>query len=238
MTAPTLVRERPILFSAPMVRAILDGTKTQTRRPVKGLALEWLAPNMLTPEFVALPGNGLCPYGAPGDRLWVREAWSAQYSYPLEYRGDHLAWHHQTPPAWRLGTNAIRTHYCADRSAYDVCDYGEQGIDLVRIPMHDNNTPRWVPSIHMPRWASRITLEVTDVRVERLQEISEADAQAEGVERHFDEGVWYYGPFERGTASAVDAYRILWDAINAKRGHGWVTNPWVWVVSFRRVVDA
>lgn len=95
---------------------------------------------------------------------------------------------------------------------------------------------RWRPSIHMPRWASRITLEVIGVRVERLQDISGKDACAEGIERHDDDGVTYYGPLNRGHADPRVGFSWLWDAINGKRpGCSWETNPWVWCVAFRRV---
>lgn len=191
----TAVRERPILFSGPMVTAILRGEKTQTRRVVKGQALEWLAPDMFTPEYVANPENGLCPYGRPGDRLWVRESYRVMRPHgvdEVQYKAD-----------WRP------------------------------LP-HDG----WKPSIHMPRWASRLTLEIVSVRVERLQDISNQDAEAEGV-------VWD-GRFCLGSSHVVkgtpkvfvsrrEAYRDIWDSINAKRGHGWDTNPWVWVIEFTRV---
>jgi hypothetical protein len=176
--------ERPILFSAPMVRAILSGTKTQTRRVVKGMALLWLRPDGFTPEFTALPENGLCPYGQPGDRLWVREAWRA----------------------WPDGVA-----YRADISDADLAD-------AVHAP--------WRPSIHMHRAASRITLEITAVRVERLQDISEADAKAEGVTRPVP-------MLDDDPSTYVDAFGDLWASINGPGS--WDSNPWVWVIEFRRV---
>lgn len=136
------MKERPILFSAPMVRAILDGTKTQTRRAVKGRALEWLmSPICFAPEYVAMPENEACPYGFAGDALWVRETWARDdEDGTLMYRAD-------------LGR--------------DVCaDAWEQGR-IEGVPRY-----RWRPSIHMPRQASRLTLEVTGVRVERLPELT------------------------------------------------------------------
>jgi hypothetical protein len=185
--------ERPIPFSAPMVRAILAGTKTQTRRVVKGWPLELLStPANFTPEYVAHPENKACPYGRPGDRLWVRET--------------HMD----------LGACYI---YRADPGA-------EKERALVAPGQ------RWKPAIHMPRAASRITLEVTGVRVERLQAISEADALAEGIV----ETCGGYGLPAGEHYHAADprqSYFSLWEAIN---GPGSVeANPWLWCVEFRRV---
>jgi hypothetical protein len=193
--------DRPILFSAPMVRAILSGTKTQTRRAVKGWPLEWLAPGMFTPEYVADPANAACPYGVPGDQLWVREAWAAPHAY------DHV------PP--RLTPPDARFHYLASE---------ERGGLLGR------------PSIHMPRWASRITLNVTGVRVERLQAISEADADAECFGGNYPGEVlpelFPGSPDRWGHLSIPECFRKLWESING--AESWDANPWVWVVEFER----
>lgn len=167
--------ERPILFSGLMVRAILEGRKTQTRRPVtKPIVLDWL--EQFLPEFVAAPENDLSPYGYAGDRLWVREAWLRdRYDGSTQYRASHPC-----PSA-----------------------------------------PKWKPSIHMPRDRCRLMLDVMDVELERLQDIAEDDAQAEGV--------------DAPTAGSYRAgYAVLWDSLNAKRGYGWDTNPWVWVITFDR----
>ena len=165
--------ERPILFSAPMVRAILAGQKTQTRR----IAIHKRSIEPMTEE---------CPYGKPGDRLWVRET-HMDLGGCLLYRADH-------------GSEVERAS-CAPRQ-------------------------RWAPSIHMPRWASRITLEVTGVRVERLQGISDSDARAEGV----DQDAALSMACTRGAARA--AYSALWEQIHGPGS--WDANPWVWVVEFRR----
>lgn len=195
--------ERPILFSAPMVRAILGGAKTQTRRVMKPQprptdGWDWSWP---------LPGRNItagtmncwrddqkptlfpyCPYGRPGDRLWVKETW-AQVS-----TGE--------------GTHSLV--YRADSEAQ----------------------VRWRSSIFMPRWASRISLELTDIRVERLQAISDADCEIEGVRPSVDGTGKDWRDDETGWRRT---YRQLWDSLNAKRGHGWDTNPWVWVIEFRRI---
>ncbi len=174
-------RERPILFSGPMVRAILDGRKTQTRR-------------VITPQPDGdFPFRQRCPYGKPGDRLWVRETWTHEDS-------------------WCSGVDCEQPSHVYHRATESYPD-----------------SMRWRPSIFMPRWASRIDLEVVSVRVERLQEIGEDDAKAEGVEPS------RAGQDERGP---VKTYRTgfvrAWDTINGKRAP-WVSNPWVWVVEFREV---
>lgn len=220
------MKERPILFSAPMVRAILAGTKTQTRRVVKPQPTpatrfntnapyepgDWIWPyrGSTAQRVTNLPGgpegwSRHCPYGQPGDRLWVREAFA-----PC--------------PVGR--TRAVV--YRAD---------GDATVSGGML---------WRPSIHMPRWASRILLKVTDVRVQRLLDITEGDAVAEGIPanagdrpiramqealRHID------APIELAPSALtpLECFEGLWDSINAKRGFGWSTNPWVWAVSFQRV---
>lgn len=193
------MKERGMIFNGEMVRAIIDGRKTQTRRPVKlpvhdkNLGCE-LAGNELAGELSA--GNYLnSAFGKQGDRIWVRETWARynidQDSYDMAYRA--------TPPA----------------------DWPEGG--------------RWRPSIHMPRWASRILLEITDVRVERLNAISEEDARAEGI---IDGGCLNCGePEPCGCANpepdATDAFTYLWQSIYGQEN--WNANPWVWVIEFKRV---
>jgi len=232
-------KERPILFSAPMVRALLDGSKTQTRRIFKlppgcawygGLGGEkegWLQDDT-GPAWWHV-SEQRCPYGQPGDRLWVREAWA-----PREIDPECTT--------------------AAYRATDDEC-----------------NGP-WKPSIHMPRWACRMELEIISVRVERLQDISEADAVAEGIERPEAMSavsleamdVWSEGS-ERACFNALNQpiaqYRRLWESLNAagrpalpanpksKRyarvkawldkhpdTTSWAANPWVWCVEFRRIL--
>lgn len=213
--------EKPILFSAPMVRARLAGTKTQTRRIVKHQP----GPSCLIEEgfdgespfvYSALYGDGpghevheartpcVCPYGQPGNQLWVRE------TFAIVPR-----------TAYRASEGVQQTLRPDDD--HDAAIYREGWT-------RSNGGFRWRPSIHMPRWASRITLEITDVRVERLQDISREDALAEGIVIQPDGG---YGLSDTSHYHATDprqSYFSLWEAIN---GQGSVTaNPWVWAVTF------
>lgn len=194
------VKERPILFSAPMVRAILDGTKTQTRRVVK------------QPErYEGGLHNCLhcCPYGQPGERLWVRETWMSVKGTGVEARDPHTK---------------ERTDYAfaADHPPGSYSDECRKDFGL-----------KWKPSIHMPRVASRILLEITEVRVERLRSISEADALAEGIVRLPDGGFGLPKGEHYHAADPRISYLSLWESIN---GPGSVeADAWVWAVSFRRL---
>lgn len=216
-----LVKERPILFSGPMVRALLAGTKTQTRRVVKGEALRWLESG-LTPEFVASAENGLCPYGYEGQLLWVRETFGI---------GEDLG---EGREAWMEMGDRFILYAAGGGTDEDYCvprDY--EVARNAREDHHFRNTAEhWrsfgpMPSIHMPRWASRLTLEITYVRVERLQDITEADAAAEGSQEPS------LVPIVGACWSERGAYAKLWEHING--AGSWAANPWVWVVSFHRV---
>jgi hypothetical protein len=200
--------ERPILFTGPLVRAIIDGTKTQTRRLVKGEALKWLSPETgFSPEFVAMRENHLCPYGYAGDQLWVRETY--QPDPP-----DDGTWH---GTAWRgcKGSPVSEIPERFQKAAHCLYRASWEGPSLVG----------WRPSIYMPRWASRIQLELTRVWVERLQYISDADAQSEGV-----------SPAGDNWGAHVSAYRRLWESING--AGSWDANPWVWCLEFKRASEA
>lgn len=202
------MRERGIIFSTPMVRALLAGTKTQTRRIVKithrtpGLAacLQPADPEWIRPKAAA----ELCPYGKRGDRLWVRESFQPLLANDTDWREAD----YQTGRGYSIG-------YPATDGVQEFYDIHEDRAFCDRVK----------PSIHMPRWASRITLEITDVRIERLQDISETDAEAEGVDR-----IRAQVPLHR------DAYRLQWEDIHGLGA--WEANPWVWVVAFRRVDGA
>jgi len=246
------MKERPILFSTSMVKALLEGRKTQTRRVIKNPPFlpcdvpGWRYDGVWSVEddgdglhyLESLDANGeptenyrpiyeKCPYGVPGDILWVREQ-TEMYFMPNILTGEP--------------TNAQCGKYTADESP--VLD--ESGFDYVW--WYSKNT---CPSIHMPRWAARIFLRVEDVRAERLQDITGEDAIAEGIEpAKFHKGMWRTinpdsevkksfrkqvknaGAVYDVTPSPVAAFSSLWDSINAKRGFGWDTNPWVWVMKF------
>jgi len=194
------MKDHPILFSGEMVRAILEGRKSQTRRVVKGVALDWLQPGMFTPKFVA-NGNSLCPYGNPGDRLWVRETWAVHPSLnsrkPSEIPKNRVVY-------FRADPAVNETHYM------------------------------WRPSIFMPRWMSRITLEIVKVRVERLQEISEEDAIAEGIsDANLDDDTQLAKEHLLRGSLTIDRYARLWCQINGDTGYA--LNPWVWVIEFKKI---
>lgn len=211
---------RPILFSAPMVRAILDNRKFQTRRvvkpqprhEVKSCSNGWYERD----PKASSSGNKTfgCPYGVPGDRLWVRETWGIQEGIvccaaarPNIARGFDV----EMGPKW---TPVIHR---AGRENYAWGMYGP---------------PKWKPSIHMPRTACRITLEVAAVRVERLQEISEADAIEEGVEPSIY-GWKDYLKRDLHLGEADASYASLWESINGPGS--WEANPFVWVITFHRL---
>lgn len=190
MTTPTTTKERPILFKGEMVRAILDGSKTQTRR----IAKEFDSFQDMDKLLARFPNQEGCSYGKPGDRLWVRETWAAPHTFD-----DHK------PREIEKGCNI---HYAAT----------ENLVGLLQRP-----------SIFMPRWASRILLEITAVRVERLNAISESDAMAEGVIEDYRPAL---DPIGLCSNYRV-AYRDLWESINGPGS--WDANPYVWVVEFKRV---
>ena len=262
------VTVKPILFSGEMVRAILEGRKTQSRRVLQfprfaerfdwrhdnvasihpdGSGTGWIAwsPDSVTAEFTktAYPGaQGFkCPYGLPGDRLWVRETFALQ----CDVDGDEPPFPDGRPIKRGFIEDEIehwlQPHYKAtDPTPALDCEHEKCDGDICLRP--------WQPSIHMPRWASRITLELTKVRVERVQEISEEDAIAEGLIGHLATCNSGLAKYPDGVPSGINAdrncdckvrqYSILWDSINAKRGFGWDVNPWTWVLEFKKVTEA
>lgn len=211
------MKERPILFSAPMVRAILDGSKTQTRRIMKAPwdMFDGKPIYRCGPDGGFFKASAVPPYGHQGDRLWVRETWRYTASSLDEARAI---------------TEDIASGSAVDwRATYIETCMKELGFTHEEAEMADN-FETWRPSIHMPRWASRILLEVTGVRVERLQDISEEDAWNEGVQDWMGkETPWK----DRLAPVSVHAYAALWEQING--AGSWDANPWVWVIEFKRV---
>ena len=204
------MKERPIIFSADMVQAILDGRKTQTRRVIKVTKkTEWLLTYNWTDEYIKNPDNYLvddCPYGLVGDRLWVRETWyNSIHSDGFGEDGNEIV------------------HDCA---AYKSTGTFQCGKDDPIAYKRKYKSP-----IFMPRWASRITLEITDIRVERVQDISEEDCCLE-----VGAALEYPGPGpEPYKRQMKEVFAYTWDSLNAKRGYPWSDNPWVWVIEFERL---
>ena len=220
------VIERPILMSGESVRGIIDLRKTHTRRVIKPQPKKsiiyansedcWITKGEM---FFSWNKSWKCLYGKPGDLLWVRETWDAisktdEFS-PLEecnieYRADLPAGCTDYPGGW-----------------------------LMEDARGNDEATRWRPSIFMPRWASRITLKIRDVRVERLQDISEADAEKEGISNldSYIQAAKFGHRDDHGAliTKSKTLFAGYWDSINAKRGHSWDSNPWVWVIEFEKV---
>lgn len=207
------MKARPINFNTPMIQALLDGRKTQTRRVVKGGALDWLYSG-LSNSFVSCSENALCPFGKVGDLLWVKEAW--RY--------------------------APQKHcYCPQGSEPEPCDDWQEGqgcrsyANCVLYAADDEKMISKRRSIHMPRRYSRLTLEITNIRVERLHEISEDDARAEGVitedwDEWRDDACSIGLPAGSSIENERDVFRDLWKSIH---GHdAWEENPFVWALTF------
>jgi hypothetical protein len=224
------MKELGILFSDPMVRAILDGRKTQTRRVVNPQPMpdryipalwEWnhlgsarnkphyteanFNWNPITKAFADWVDGGRCRYGKPGDRLWVREAWCAKM------RDGEFVYD---------STGKQECYYRATEKEHVVKDDGDGGTAFTRTGLEASP---WVLSIHMPRWASRITLEVVSIHVERLNIITSDDALAEGIDR---------ADLSMTCVTPQMIYRRLWESINGPGS--WDKNPWVWVIKFKR----
>jgi hypothetical protein len=222
-------KERPILFNGPMVNAVLDGVKTVTRRALSARSLKEIGYGVQLGECHELPADGqvhpnsasyyaeLCPFGLPGDRLWVRETFALLGNED----GVCIDWNDQVQKGDER--RAARIY----RASCSVGDYG-----LWQIPDQADWKPdtkdlqyegAWRPSIHMPRWASRILLEITDVRVEQLLHITIGQICKEGLAR----SMYEFKP----VTQAFDAFAELWNST----GGDWDANPWVWVVEFKRV---
>lgn len=216
------VKSRGIIFKGEMVRAILEGRKSQTRLAVKPQPNQdqiddWLFNHGKIKRTGLEILNSLfedsieCPYGQPGDQLWVRETWALTGGFAdviaSELDGDTMS--------------DENIKYRADQDSYD---------DVVQS---------WRPSVHMQKWASRINLEITNVRIECLQDISDDDARSEGISKFecigLDQRI--EGPQDRTqrTHPHVVAFASFWDSSNFYRGHGWIKNPHVWVVEFKKI---
>ena len=223
----TKITERGMIFNAEMVRALLSGRKTQTRRIIKPQPEATLS-GSLSGKWLSRPLNGLllpkiediaihCPFGVVGDRIWVRETFQGPlFDYDL------------------------MDSYCKDPTPFEkpeFCVYKADGVPAPEFYDADDELHCcWRPSIHMPRWASRILLEITDVRVERLNAINEHDAQAEGVAK-LRGGFWkHYQPgWTQHQLSARGSFVTLWKSIYGDES--WNSNPWVWVIKFKRIED-
>lgn len=218
------VKERPIPFNAQMVRAILDGRKTMTRRVVNklnghshisrfsesdtlGYDFCFRDKEMRLHDITKGRALDLCPYGKTGNKLWVRETFA-----------------HSNMPDGPLDK---------DCSIFYRADYFDDphGLDGERSP--EGKYRNWKPSMFLPRWASRIDLEITNVKIERLQDISEEDSKKEGViELDYDYSTYTFDEDLLPRSTAKAAFESFWDSINAKNGQGWDTNPWVWAIEF------
>ena len=222
------MKERPILMCGEMVIATLEERKTQTRRtnhldyinknPSEWEYVEYLA---LKKEHLFVTKNDgqdyvqtKCPYGQPGDRLWVRETWTL---------GDIVD--DEEP--------SIQIYYRADGTKVDFAVNHEAADKYIQkleyLEVYGNGGDNWLPSIFMPRWASRITLEIVSVRVERVQDITISDCVAEGI--HDSKDLTF--PL-KGSGIEKAEYRLLWDKINSKRGYSWENKPWVWAIEFKK----
>lgn len=246
-----------IQFNDEMVRAVLEGRKTQTRRPIKwpiysksdGTKRRIFGPtdigiiNEVLKERQKYPLYIVCPYGQVGDRLWVREAFALESMVesgqeppfsdgrPIQYWNDGVPCSRKDAEFW------IQPHYRSTDPTPELCYEDSDGEPTVR----------WKPSIHMPRWASRITLKITGIRVERLREITEEDAIKEGARKFEDLPSRHpYGQDPRWSmetppstehclGSARHAFGSTWNSIYGKKGLWWETNCFVWVIGFKRV---
>jgi hypothetical protein len=239
------MKERPILFSGPMVRAILEGRKTMTRRILKP------QPDMAMDGEICPDGSGgyswepvwpqghkkagkivcslSCPYGGPGDRLWVRESWALthpSFDYETQCVDEFIPFEGKIPKEMP--------------DSYWKVVYGAN-FNEMQVHKDDRFIKNWKPSIHMPRWASRLTLEIVDVRPERLQEITEEDVVKEGIQKPYCSvssknlyQIWVNGKCIENEKAAF-VYQSLWNSINGPGS--WEANPWIWTIEFKRITE-
>lgn len=242
-----MTKERPIIFSAESVRAILDGRKTQTRRVAKTgeekygwtpcRPAEWYTSSAIDRDGMLIPGKEVfgvynddgdcacpCPYGAPGDKLWVKEKWlfTALSSNDCDCAvGYSDGTQSPTIDIFHECDDETRDRYFRE-DAEDCKKAGwlQDADGIFHNPNEDDGTnpARWRSPLFMPRWASRLTLEIVNVRCERLNDISDDDYHAEGYD-------------------VLSDFVETWDKLNSKRGCGWYSNPWVWILSFKKVEE-
>lgn len=234
------IREKGLIFNSEMVRAILDGRKTQTRRIMAPQPADDIERGIFpNPEVIGWKSSRrhkhgsttahFCHYGKPGDRIWVRETWGV-VSHAFSDDGLMIDWVPDRP-ATAIHEMPFGNGYYSGYAIYAADGDFTWGDD----DGYEDGRSCWKPSIHMPRAASRILLEITDVRAERLNTISEEDARAEGI---IDGGCLNCGePEPCGCANpepdATDAFAYLWQSIYGQES--WNANPWVWVIEFKRV---
>jgi len=227
------MRERPILLNAEMVRAVLDGRKTQTRRVLTPRQLKMIDAAASTGECYPLESGHQhensqsyyrewCPFGAVGDRLWVRETWTdvnLEGIPAVAYRADNDVYSPMDDKSFLDEDGSFNYDDLRVSKYHFTAWYG----DVI-----SGTEGNWRPSIHMPRWASRITLEITGVRVERLQDITNKDAMAEGIGH-----LYAYDESQPTPKDATRRFAELWQSIYGEES--WQANPWVWVIEFKRV---
>jgi len=211
------VRETPIIFNSEMVRACLDGRKTVTRRPIKPQPEASLSrlENTDLWTYTLCEREWKCPYGQPGDKLWVRETWAT------------MRLHDSKAPSLIQRSTDPRIWYMAD---------SPPKWDTQCNPWPEGNMGKIRPSIHMPRWACRIVDDITNIRVERLQEITRSDIKAEGLavpkEYRSDDLEYNYRQW------LPDEWKRLWDSLYTKKPeYQWNANPWVWVIEFVKPLE-
>lgn len=248
------VKERPIIFSGDMVKTILDGKKTMTRHLVK---FKDFTTDSITPLHIELAegryclfnerngwliGYPKCPYGKIGDRLWVREAYTVtgwncdDGSVYIKYLADgHEQYFDNETDEMECAIDSLVASVCKELDKRKVPMLNDEAYDCSL----DENKPRNRSPMFMPRFASRLLLEITDIRVERLNDISDEDAVKEGLRILPASGRYVVSPgdqyFSSASHDAVEVFSWLWDSINAKKGYPWSSNPWVWVVEFKVV---
>lgn len=232
------MNERPIIFSGEMIKAILEGRKTQTRRIIKP------QPRLVAPDSITIPnycsGEWACPHGHSGEKLWVRESWRVgawqedEGKIAVDYKADGYC-----RRKWLTVENQELFMRLWQQSTDDAQKvFGR----LERYKWQPGESPcRWRSARFMPRWASRITLKIINIRPERLQRITSKDALAEGIKNIDPQSKTYDKPYYQDyrredacTSNPVKSFITLWDSINDKT-HPWKDNPWVWVIEFKRI---